>query len=67
LIQLISTGKACIKTAQGEVPASAGASFEVETQAQADRLIAKGYAEPAGASEEPQEPQKAGKRTKKEG
>lgn len=64
MIQLISTGKACI----GSLPAQAGLPFEVETEAQASRLIAKGYAtEPTGAPEEPQETPQKPKRTKKEG
>jgi hypothetical protein len=62
LIQLITTGQACV----GNLPAQAGLPFEVETEAQAERLIRKGYATLAGAPEEPHETPAKGKR-KKEG
>jgi hypothetical protein len=61
LIQLITTGKVCV----GALPAQAGLPFEVETEAQAERFVAKGYATLAGAPEEPQEEPVKPKRTKK--
>lgn len=43
-IRLCSTGRASITLRGGEVPAQAGVAFEVETEAQAERLVRKGYA-----------------------